>query len=93
MKKILKNLEKKLDRMQRKNLSKEQIEATFIATTNVIEILNKIKTNNIMPEDIERSLREIKKEAVDEKSLAEEYDIFGNLIEDNTKIKRLKQKA
>ena len=85
-------LGKKLDRMQRKNLSKEQIEATFIATTNVIEILNKIKTNNIMPEDIERSLREIKKEAVDEKSLAEEYDIFGNLIEDNTKIKKIKNK-
>lgn len=82
-------LGKKLDRMQRKNLSKEELDGTFIATTNVIEILNKIKTNNIMPEDIEKSLKEIKKEAVDEKSLTEEYDIFGNLIEDNTKIKKI----
>ena len=85
-------LGKKLDRMQRKNLSKEEIEGTFIATTNVVEILNKIKTNNIMPEDIEKSLKEIKKEAIDEKSLAEEYDIFGNLIEDNTKVKKIKNK-
>lgn len=85
-------LGKKLDRMQRKNLSKEELDATFIATTNVIEILNKIKTNNIMPEDIEKSLKEIKKEAVDEKSLTEEYDIFGNLIEDNTKIKKINNK-
>lgn len=85
-------LGKKLDRMQRKNLSKEEIDATFIASTNVVEILNKIKTNNIMPEDIEKSLKEIKKEAVDEKSLAEEYDIFGNLIEDNTKVKKIKNK-
>ena len=54
-------LGKKLDRMQRKNLSKEEIDATFIASTNVIEILNKIKTNDIMPEDIEKSLKEIKK--------------------------------
>lgn len=83
---------KKLDRMQRKNLSKEEIDATFIASTNVVEILNKIKTNNIMPEDIEKSLKEIKKEAIDEKSLAEEYDIFGNLIEDNTKVKKIKNK-
>lgn len=85
-------LGKKLDRMQRKNLSKEEIDATFIASTNVVEILNKIKTNNIMPEDIEKSLKEIKKEAIDEKSLAEEYDIFGNLIEDNTKVKKIKNK-
>lgn len=85
-------LGKKLDRMQRKNLSKEEIDATFIASTNVVGILNKIKTNNIMPEDIEKSLKEIKKEAIDEKSLAEEYDIFGNLIEDNTKVKKIKNK-
>ena len=83
---------KKLDRMQRKNLSKEEIDATFIASTNVVEILNKIKTNDIMPEDIEKSLKEIKKEAIDEKSLAEEYDIFGNLIEDNIKVKKIKNK-
>lgn len=85
-------LGKKLDRMQRKNLSKEEIDATFIASTNVVEVLNKIKTNNIMPEDIEKSLKEIKKETIDEKSLAEEYDIFGNLIEDNTKVKKIKNK-
>lgn len=85
-------LGKKLDRMQRKNLSKEEIDATFIASTNVVGILNKIKTNDIMPEDIEKSLKEIKKEAVDEKSLTEEYDIFGNLIEDNTKIKKINNK-
>lgn len=83
---------KKLDRMQRKNLSKEEIDATFIASTNVVGILNKIKTNDIMPEDIEKSLKEIKKEAIDEKSLAEEYDIFGNLIEDNIKVKKIKNK-
>ena len=85
-------LGKKLDRMQRKNLSKEEIDATFIASTKVVGILNKIKTNDIMPEDIEKSLKEIKKEAIDEKSLAEEYDIFGNLIEDNTKVKKIKNK-
>lgn len=83
---------KKLDRMQRKNLSKEEIDATFIASTNVVGILNKIKINDIMPEDIEKSLKEIKKEAIDEKSLAEEYDIFGNLIEDNIKVKKIKNK-
>ncbi len=83
---------RKLDKMQRKNFNKEETDSIFIATTNVIDILNKIKTNNIMPEDIEKSLKEIKKEANNEKDLNEEYDIFGNLIEDNTKIKKIKNK-
>ena len=89
----IENFGKKLDKIQRKNLSKEETDSIYIATTNLIDILNKIKTNNIMPEDIEKSLRDMKKEANDERSLSEEeYDIFGNLIEDNTKIKKIKNK-
>lgn len=84
---------KKLDRMQRKNLSKEETDNIYIATTNLIQVLNKIKTNNVGPEDIEKSLKEMKKEAQEEKALLEdEYDIFGNLVEDNTKIRKINNK-
>ena len=86
-------LGKKLDRMQRKNLSKEETDNIYIATTNLIQVLNKIKTNNVGPEDIEKSLKEMKKEAQEEKALLEdEYDIFGNLVEDNTKIRKINNK-
>ncbi len=86
----LEELGKNLDKIQRKNLSKEDTDSIFVATTNLIDILNKIKTNTITPEEIEKSLKQIKKESNNEKTLTEEeFDIFGNLVEDTTKIKKI----
>ena len=83
----------KLDRIQRKNLNKEDTDSIYIASTNTIDILNKIKTNNIFPDELEKNLKELKGEAKELKSLnEEEYDIFGNIIEDNTKIRKIKNK-
>lgn len=83
----------KLDKIQIQNLNKEDTDSVYIATTDLIDILNKIKTNNIFPEDIERNLKEMKAEAKELKTLnEEEYDIFGNIIEDKTKIKKINNK-
>ena len=84
---------KKLDKMQRKNLTREDTDSIYIATTNLIDILNKIKTNNMFPEELEKNLKELKNEAKELKSLnEEEYDIFGNMIEDKTKIRKINNK-
>lgn len=84
---------KKLDKIQRKNLTKEDTDSVYIATTNLVEVLNKIKTNNILPEEIEKSLKDLKAEAKELKSLdEEEYDIFGNVIQDTTKIRKINNK-
>lgn len=83
----------KLDKIQRKNLDKEDTDSIYIASTNVINILNKVKLNNIFPEDLEKNLKELKNEAKVLKSLnEEEYDIFGNIIEDSTKIRKINNK-
>lgn len=83
----------KLDKIQRKNLTKEDTDSVYIATTNLVEVLNKIKTNNILPEEIEKSLKDLKAEAKELKSLdEEEYDIFGNVIQDTTKIRKINNK-
>ena len=84
---------KKLDKMQRKNLDREDTDSVFIATTDLIDILNKIKTNSISPEEIEKNLRDIKKEARELRILNEdEYDIFGNMIESNVKVRKINNK-
>ena len=84
---------KKLDKIQRKNLTKEDTDSVYIATTNLVEVLNKIKTNNILPEEIEKTLKDLKAEAKELKSLdEEEYDIFGNVIQDTTKIRKINNK-
>ena len=84
---------KKLDKIQRKNLDRNDTDSVYIVTTNLIDVLNKIKTNNILPEDIEKALRDLKAEEKELKSLDdEEYDIFGNVIEDSTKVRKINNK-
>ena len=84
---------KKMDKIQRKNLVKADEDSIFIATTNILRTLNKIKTSKITPVELERNLKEIKEEEKQEKDLSEkEYDIFGKVIEDNRKIKKINNK-
>ena len=85
---------KTMDKMQRKLLSKEETDSTYITTTGLLELVNKIKINDFLPKDIENELKEIKKEATQEKALLEneEFDIFGGLSQDNTKVSKIKNK-
>ena len=66
----------------------------FITTTNVLETLNKVKNNTVVPKEIEANLKELKKEAKEEKTLMEkeDFDIFGSIVEDRTKIKEIANK-
>ena len=90
----LEELGTEMDKQQRKELTKEESDSIFLTTTNILEILNKVKTNNLVPKDIENSLKEIKKEIKEEKGLEEkdEFDIFAGKAEDNTKINKIADK-
>ncbi|MCI8443787.1 MAG: hypothetical protein HFJ37_01185 [Clostridia bacterium] len=85
---------KTMDKIQRKSLNKEETDSIYITTTNVLELLNKIKINEFLPKDIETVLKQIKKEAVQEKILTEneEFDIFGGIVQDTTKVSKIKNK-
>lgn len=83
----------KLDKIQRKILDKDEADSVYIATTDLINILNGIKNNDITPENLEKNLKKLRKESRELKLLDdEEYDIFGNIIEDNTKVKKINNK-
>ena len=82
-----------MDRMQRKNLNKDETDSLYITATDLLTLINKIKLNDFTPKDIETALKEIKKEAAEEKTLTtEEFDIFGGMLQDNTKVSRIKNK-
>lgn len=85
---------KAMDKQQRKELTKEELDSIYITTTNVLDILNKVKNNTVLPKDIESALKAIKSEAKEEKELedGEEFDIFAGKIDDNTKIKKIADK-
>ena len=89
----LENFGETMDKMQRKALTKEETDSIYITTTNVIELLNKVKNNEVLPKEIEASLKELKKEAIQEKTLIdEEFDIFGGIVKDSTKISKINNK-
>ena len=48
----LENFGKKMDKIQRKNLSKDETDSVYITSTNLLEIINKIKINEFQPKDI-----------------------------------------
>ncbi len=81
-----------MDQMQRKILTKEETDSIYLTTTDILEILNKTKKNDITPKDIEINLKEMKRQAVEEKSLEndEEFDIFGGIAQDSTKVSKIK---
>lgn len=85
----IKDISIQFDKYQRRLLTEQECDSIYIATTNVLKDLNTIKENSI--KGIEQSLENLKQEAETEKALfsSEEFDIFGNISEDKTKIKTL----
>ncbi len=92
---------KKADTIQRKNLKKEECDAVYIATTEILELINIIdkydKIGKVQKEDSEKirdSLKKLQDIAGKEKVFftTEDFDIFGGLTDDKTKIKQISGK-
>ena len=83
-----------MDKEQRNKLTKQETDSIYISSTNLIDILNKVKTNTALPKDIQESLKNIKQEAISEKTLSEneEFDIFGGIVQDLSKVSKIKDK-
>ncbi len=82
-----------MDKIQRKNLSKDETDSVYITSTNLLEIINKIKINEFQPKDIETTLKKKKKlYRKNPYQKNEEFDIFGGIIQDSTKVSKIKNK-
>lgn len=83
---------KQMDKIQRESLSKEEQDSIYVSRTQILPVLNKIKTIvKVSDEKIVELLEELKQEAKQAEKLysSEEYDIFGSVSEDKTKIRVL----
>ena len=81
-----------LDKIERKNLTKRELDSVYITTTNVLKMLNKIKANKTTTQDLEDCIKELKEEAKEEQGWLEkeEFDIFGG--RDSNKTRALANK-
>ena len=84
-----------MDKIQREVLSKEELDMMYIATTNQVEVMNKLRTNRLEPKELDKWLKQIKADFKNEKDMIEEdvVDIFGGLSEDTRKTKKLANKT
>ena len=83
-----------MDKKQRKELTKDELDSIYIASTEVLNTINTlIADKEQAKKEIENSLKKLKEEISKDKSLEEEeVDIFGSLIEDGRKVKTIANK-
>ena len=77
------------DRIQRKKLSIEEMDSCFIAQTEIIDYINKIRLNELQKDDLEKLLSKLQNE-FDENGIiidSNSFDIFGNLKGADNRVK------
>lgn len=79
----------KIDTLQRKKLSKEEMDALFIAKTEMLYLLNMLRENDLNKTALENTLEKLKEEFNNNRLYidSETFDIFGNVEDDNRKLK------
>lgn len=87
------DLGNKVDKMQRAELTKNEINATFLASTELLDSLNFIKNiEGKRKEIIDKIFENLKEELNTEIIGNVDFDIFGNMTEESTKVKTIANK-
>ena len=89
------NLGIEVDKKQRIKLSKEELDSLYIAKTNMLYILNMIRSGDMNKVALENALEILRKELEKNRLYIgeETFDIFGNLSDEMTKVKYIGNKS
>ena len=85
----LEDLGARVDTIQRKKLSREEMDALFVAKSEVLYLLNMLRENDLNKRALENTLLELKEEFNNNRLYidSETFDIFGNVDDDSRKVK------
>lgn len=85
----IEDLGAKVDTLQRKKLSREEMDALFIAKTEVLYLLNMLRENDLNKRALENTLQELKEDFNNNRLHidSETFDIFGNVEDDPRRVK------
>ena len=83
------------DKMQRTKLSNLELDNVFVASTNVLPVINMLKNGDMNKDVLEETLRSLKSEyfTTSSSSTKNDFDIFGSIKEDSTHVKYLNNKS
>ena len=85
----------KMDKLQRNELTKDEINSVFLAKTNLItgiNIVRKTELDNSDEKELKKLLENLKEELKKQGTQSVDFDIFGSMIEDKTQIKTIANK-
>jgi len=83
----------KVDKIQRSELTRSEMNAVFLASTELLESLNYIKNLEGKRKDIVKEVFQNLKEEMNTEIIGEvPFDIFGNMTEESTKVKAIANK-
>ncbi len=79
----------KMDKLQRKKLSKEEIDSCFVINSNLDSVINLLKKGKMDEAKIKSSFKILKEEYSKNRVYLDEesFDIFGNILDDNRRQK------
>lgn len=87
------DLGNKVDKMQRTELTKNEINAVFLASTELLDVLNFIKNIEGKRKEIINEIFSNLKEELNTEIIGDvDFDIFGNMTEESTKVKVIANK-
>lgn len=85
------------DKLQRTKFSKQELDSIYLASTNVLPIINMLKNGDMDKEVIEEQLRSLKSEYFTSSNSTlcskVDFDIFGSMRDDPTQVKYLNNKS
>lgn len=76
-----------IDKVQRKKLSKEETDSIYLASTEILPVLNMLRAGEMDKNVIEMILEQMKRSQLQEKNVDESFDIFGGQTDDYTRVK------
>ena len=83
----------KVDRIQRKELTKNEINSIFLASTELLDALNFIKNLEGKRKDRVKEIYQNIKDELNVEVIGNcDFDIFGNMTEESTKVKAIANK-
>ena len=83
------SLGENVDKLQRKKLSHEELDSIFIAQTDLLYLINMLRSNEMVKYDLENVLEKLKEEFNENRLVvdSETFDIFGNIEGNNNQVK------
>lgn len=85
------------DKLERTKFSKQELDSIYVASTNVLPIINMLKNGDMDKDVLEEQLRSLKSEYFTSSnstlSSKVDFDIFGSMKDDPTQVKYLNNKS